>query len=105
MGQTGTHVGTGGLLMMETAGDQKPQGPSENEAVTPKEGAWESQLRDPAFEVLLLLTGSMVTGFLRPSGAQHAENGWGSRVSHLNPCPPTRFQGKGVFPSTKVRNH
>lgn len=63
---------------METAGDQKPWGSSENEAITPKEGAWESQLRDPAFEVLLLLTGSKVTGFLRPSGAQHTENRWGS---------------------------
>ena len=41
--------------MMETAGDQKPRGFSENEAVTPKEGVWESQLRDPAFEALLLL--------------------------------------------------
>lgn len=51
----GQCLGTGCLLMMETAGDQKPRGFSENEAVTPKEGAWESQLRDPAFEALLLL--------------------------------------------------
>ncbi|CAI9170882.1 unnamed protein product [Rangifer tarandus platyrhynchus] len=52
-------VGTGGLLMMETAGDQKPRGFSENEAVILKEGAWESQLRDPAFEALLLLMGTL----------------------------------------------
>lgn len=97
----GQRVGTGGLLMIETVGDQKPRGFSEKEAVTLKEGAWESQLRDqtsrPSFcswEHCL-----MVTGFLRHSGTQHAENRGTSRgtswhLSHLNPALPPNFREK-----------